>query len=91
MIPKDRKRLAEVDFILKVMLEDIPRYFHHRDTEGTEKPEKPMDSSLRSPCLRGESSLAADSVAHWIEEDITSGLIQLSCFVNASPNPDCLM
>ncbi len=75
MIPKDRKRLAEVDFILKLMLEDIPRYSNHRDTEGTEKLEKRMDSSLRSPCLRGESSLAADGVAQWIEEDVTSGLI----------------
>ncbi len=46
--------------ILKVMLEDIPRYSHHRDTESTEKSEKRMDPSLCSPCLRGESSLAEE-------------------------------
>ena len=45
--------------ILKLMLEDIPRCSHDRDPAGTENAEKrPQQDSLRSSCLRGESSLA---------------------------------
>ncbi|MCP9446719.1 MAG: DUF1156 domain-containing protein [Nitrospira sp.] len=43
--------------ILKVMLEDIPRFSHHRDTERAEENKRTPLSPLR---LRGESSLAEE-------------------------------
>ncbi len=43
--------------ILKVMLEDIPRFSHHRDTERTEENKR---TPLRPLLLRGESSLAEE-------------------------------